>query len=189
MNKENSLAGKFLVAMPSLEDHNFERTVLFICSHDDEGALGLVINQPHPAPMDEVISQLNLKWNREEKPAIVYQGGPVSLERGFVLYEKDNDDPTHLKVADSLFLGTDPEILRSLVEEDTDKQFFFALGYSRWAKGQLEREIRENSWLIGKFDRKVLFELPSEGRWAAAIGAMGIDPALLVDGGGSQMSN
>ncbi|MBF0195989.1 MAG: YqgE/AlgH family protein [Magnetococcales bacterium] len=189
MKRENSLAGKFLVAMPTLEDNNFERTVLFVCSHDSEGALGLVINQPHPAPMDEVIGQLNLEWRRDEGAKIVYQGGPVSLERGFVLFEQENEDSTHLKVGDSLFLGTDPDILRTLVEKETSNQFFFALGYSGWAKGQLEREIRENAWLIANFDRRVLFDLPSEGRWTAALWAMGIDPAQLVDGGGSHLSN
>ena len=188
MKKENSLAGKFLVAMPTLEDNNFERSVLFVCSHDNEGALGLVINQPHHAPMDEVIGQLNLEWKRDDSTKIVYQGGPVSLERGFVLFEQDTDDPSHLKVADSLFLGTDPEILRTLVEQETTKQFFFALGYSGWAQGQLEKEIRANSWLIGKFDRKILFEMPSEKRWSATLWAMGIDPAQLVDGG-SHLSN
>lgn len=188
MNKENCLAGKFLIAMPTLEDQNFERTVLFICSHDDEGALGLVINQPHPASMGEVVNQLNLKWQRSDHPEIVYQGGPVALERGFILFERQTDDPLHLCVADRLFLGTDPEILRTLVEQDTDSRFFFALGYSGWAKGQLEREIRENAWLIGNFDREILFDLPSEGRWAAVLWSMGIDPALLVDDG-SHLSN
>ncbi|MBF0454571.1 MAG: YqgE/AlgH family protein [Magnetococcales bacterium] len=188
MMRESSLAGKFLVAMPTLEDHNFERSVLFICSHDNEGALGLVINQPHPAPMEEVISQLKLQWRREKRSKIVYQGGPVSLERGFVLFEQQNANPSHLMVADGLYLGTDPEILKILVEQETETPFFFALGYSGWAQGQLEREIRENSWLIGKFDRKVLFDLPSEERWAATLWSMGIDPAQLVDDG-SHLSN
>ncbi|MBF0447900.1 MAG: YqgE/AlgH family protein [Magnetococcales bacterium] len=187
MDTKSSLAGNFLVAMPTLEDRNFERTVLFICSHDSEGALGLVINQPHPAPMDEVIAQLNLKWKRLDAPRFVYQGGPVSLERGFILFEQ-GDDENHLQVADNLFLGTDPEILRSLVEFQTKRSFFFALGYSGWAQGQLEREIRENSWLISNFDRKVLFDIPAEKRWTATIEAMGIDPAQLVDSG-SHLSN
>lgn len=187
MKEEQSLAGKFLIAMPGLQDPNFERTVLFLCTHSDDGALGLVINQSHPAAMEEVIAQLGLEWNRPGKP-IVYQGGPVSLDRGFILYEHLMDVPGYLQVEHNLYLGTNPDILRNLVETGNRDRFLFALGYSGWAAGQLESELRENTWLVSALDRQVLFDAPVDERWEIAIRRMGINPAQLVDAG-SSMSN
>lgn len=184
MKQEGSLAGKFLIAMPTLKDSNFERAVLFVCSHTHDGALGLVINQPHPASMQEVIQQLGLTWHREDLDPQVFQGGPVALDRGFILYEETLDCPGYLEVERGLYLGTNPDILRHLVAHDSRGRFLLALGYSGWAGGQLETELRENAWLVSALDRRVLFDAPADERWHAAIHGMGIDPALLVDPGG-----
>ena len=182
MNEQQSLAGKFLIAMPSLQDPNFERAVLFVCSHTPEGALGLVINQPHPATMDEVVAQLGLEWRRDNKP-LVFHGGPVAIDRGFILFEQDIDVPGHLQVSKDLYLGTNPDILRHLVEDDSCGRFLFALGYSGWGRGQLEHELRENAWLVSTLDRGILFDAPVFDRWEAAMRRMGINPAQLVDSG------
>ncbi len=187
MDRSQSLEGKFLIAMPSLNDPNFERSVLFICSHNEEGALGLVINQAHPASMQEILAQLGLDWNRHDS-AIVYQGGPVAVDRGFILYEEFLEIPGNLKVEENLFLGTNPDILRHLVEGRSSGRFLFALGYSGWAGGQLETELKENAWLVTGLNRNILFETPVNTRWESALKIMGIDPAKLVDWG-SHMTN
>ena len=179
MREDQSLAGKLLIAMPGLQDPNFERAVLFLCSHSDDGALGLVINQSHPANMEEVVAQLGLEWKRPER-SIVFQGGPVALDRGFILYERLLDFPGHLRVSQNLYLGTNPEILRSLVEADNDSRFLFALGYSGWGAGQLEAELRNNAWLVSGLDRQILFDPPIADRWEVAIRRMGIDPVQLM---------
>ena len=176
------LAGKLLIAMPGLQDPNFEKAVLFVCTHNHTGALGLVINQPHIVDMSEVLAPLGLEWDRPERP-IVFQGGPVAMDRGFMLYEDDLNMPGHVRICDHVYLGTNPEILRTMVQSDRRGRFLFALGYSGWGKGQLEMELRDNVWLVGAVDRTILFDLPITARWESAIRSLGIDPSHLVDPG------
>ncbi|MEO5339923.1 MAG: YqgE/AlgH family protein [Magnetococcus sp. MYC-9] len=176
------LAGKFLIAMPGLQDPNFEKAVLFVCTHNKAGALGLVINQPHIAEMAEVLLPLGMAWDRPEPPQ-VFQGGPMAMDRGFMLYESDLDYPGHLRICEDLFLGTNPEILRHLVQADDRGRLLFALGYSGWGSGQLEMELRENVWLVSALDRRILFDLPIPYRWESAIRLLGVDPRHLVDPG------
>ena len=173
------LAGKFLIAMPGLQDPNFERAVLFVCTHTKDGALALVINQPHLASMTEVISPLGLEWQRSEEP-VVFQGGPVASDRGFVLYETSLEYPGHIRVDDNLYLGTNPDILRYLLQSSDRGRFLFALGYAGWESGQLEAELRDNIWLVSALDRKILFDLPLFSRWESAIQLLGIDSAQRV---------
>ncbi|MBF0610246.1 MAG: YqgE/AlgH family protein [Magnetococcales bacterium] len=176
-----SLAGKLLIAMPSLRDSNFHRTVIFVCAHSEEGALGLVINRPHPSSLDNVLQQLGLNWLRQDKPPL-YIGGPVAPERGFILYEKPLDIPGFIQVDPNLFMGTNPDILNYLAQPSSDDRFLFALGYAGWGTGQLEGELRENSWLVSSMDRDLLFEIPPAQRWSTAIRQLGFDPAQLVAG-------
>ncbi|OSM07221.1 YqgE/AlgH family protein [Magnetofaba australis] len=183
MESEESIVGQFLVAMPTLEDTNFHHSVVFICAHSSEGAMGLVVNHPHSVGMTDVMEQLGLNWRRPENN-IVYQGGPVSPERGFVLYEEDFGDSGAVEVQSHLFMGGSPEILERLSDAGAAARFLFTLGYAGWGDGQLEEEIRQNAWLVCRFDRELLFATPHERRWEMAIRSMGIDPALLVDGGG-----
>ncbi|WP_130472459.1 YqgE/AlgH family protein [Candidatus Magnetaquicoccus inordinatus] len=174
------LAGKFLISMPGLEDPNFEKTVLFVCTHNKSGALGLVINQPYAADMSEILTPLGMEWTRPEEP-IVYQGGPVALDRGFMLYETDLDYPGHVRICDQIYLGTNPDILRHMVESGDRGRFLFALGYSGWSSGQLENELRDNVWLVSSVDRHILFDMPLMSRWDSAIRMLGVDPLRLVE--------
>ncbi|MBF0183862.1 MAG: YqgE/AlgH family protein [Magnetococcales bacterium] len=174
------LAGKFLISMPGLEDPNFEKTVLFVCTHNKSGALGLVINQSYAADMTEILTPLGMEWGRPEEP-IVHQGGPVALDRGFMLYETDLDYPGHVRICDQIYLGTNPDILRHMVQSGDHGRFFFALGYSGWASGQLEEELRDNVWLVSSLDRQILFDVPLVSRWDLAIRHLGIDPSRLVE--------
>ncbi|MBF0621957.1 MAG: YqgE/AlgH family protein [Magnetococcales bacterium] len=181
MSQSSSLIGKLLIAMPNLEDPYFERTVTFMCAHTEEGALGIVINQPHMATMDEVLAQLSLQSDRLQQ-SIVNYGGPVSPERGFILYEDDLKLDGYLEVVPHLFMGTNPDILRKLVSGPHTGRFLFALGYAGWSAGQLEEEMREDSWLVTDLDRRILFDVPLENRWEAAVRLLGIDPAMIVGG-------
>ncbi|MEO5362733.1 MAG: YqgE/AlgH family protein [Magnetococcus sp. DMHC-8] len=176
------LAGKLLIAMPGLHDSHFEKAVLFVCTHNKSGALGLVINQPHEADMSEVLAPMGLEWGRPERP-IVFQGGPVALDRGFMLYETDMDYPGHVHICDQVYLGTSPDILRHMVQSGERGRFLFALGYAGWAGGQLEMELRDNVWLVSTLDRAILFDVPVLARWESAVRLLGIDPLHLVDPG------
>lgn len=178
-----SLTGKVLIAMPSLQDPNFERAVICVCAHSDEGALGLVINRPHSIRMQDVLDQLEIPWERQESP-MVFMGGPVGQERGFILYAHNPEIPGYMEINPDLFMGTNPDILRHFCHPHTSERFFFALGYAGWSNGQLENEIRANAWLIGgPLNPHLLFDVPIAQRWATAIRQLGIDPAHLVDGG------
>ncbi|MBF0286068.1 MAG: YqgE/AlgH family protein [Magnetococcales bacterium] len=180
--REGSLTGKLLVAMPSLRDPHFERAVVFVCAHTEEGALGLVVNRLHPASMLEVVHQLDLEWNRDDLPDVL-AGGPVGSERGFILYRSPLDFPGHLEVSPGLFMGTNPDILRHLARFEESGPFLFALGYAGWGVGQLENELRENAWLVVEPDLDLLFDLPLDERWESALRRLGIDPFRLVDAG------
>ncbi|ABK43247.1 protein of unknown function DUF179 [Magnetococcus marinus MC-1] len=175
-----TLAGKFLIAVPSLADPFFERTVLYLCAHNEDGALGLVINQPLDTTMSQMAGYLELDWQR---PGVdrVYMGGPVSPEQGFVLFEQALDLPGIMMLPDDLYMGTNPDIIRLMGRAGAQERFLFALGYAGWEAGQLEHELQENSWLVCDAQRSILFDMGYAQRWEAAIRSMGIDPALLVD--------
>ncbi|MEG3641474.1 YqgE/AlgH family protein [Magnetococcus sp. PR-3] len=175
-----SLAGRFLIAVPTLADPYFERTVVYLCAHNEEGALGVVINQPLETSMREMSQHLEVDWQREGVDR-VYMGGPVSPEQGFVLFEESLELPGIIEVQPDLFMGTNPDIIRLMGRDGAHERFLFALGYAGWDEGQLEVELQENSWLVCEAQRNILFELDYGHRWEAAIRSMGIDPSLLVD--------
>ena len=180
MTQAESLAGKFLIAMPCLTDPNFDRSVVLVCAHNQDGAMGLVVNRVHFVTMEDVLQQLEVSWGRRLLPP-VYQGGPVGPERGFIIYEHEIDLPGVIPVPPGLFMGTNPELLHRLALAEERERFLFALGYAGWGGGQLERELRDNAWLVAPVDLHILFDVPPEKRWEAAIRSLGIDPAHLVD--------
>ena len=143
----------FLIAMPSLMDPNFHQTVTYICAHNEEGAMGLVINRPMELHLSDVLEQLDIEATAAAVAHMpVFEGGPVQRERGFVIHRPAG-------VWDAVAL--------------------VARGYAGWGAGQLERELAENAWLSGPADVRILFELPSEQRWAAAAASLGVDLTLL----------
>lgn len=174
-----NLVGKFLVAMPGLRDPHFFRTVVFMCAHSQEGSLGLVINRPHAASLKDILGQLHVPWHRVGSP-LVYNGGPVAPERGFILYEHNLDIPGYLQVLPDLYMGTSPELLRRMAEAEGEERFLLALGYAGWGDGQLDIELKQNAWLVAEMDRRILFDLPPQERWPTAIRMLGINLANLV---------
>jgi len=175
-----SLANHFLIAMPSLADPNFARSVTLICEHSEEGAMGIVINRLTDLHLRDIFEQLDIK---ADKPATaesaVYLGGPVQNNRGFVLHEPIGNWESTLSVTDTLGVSTSRDILEAIAHSRGPERFLVALGYAGWGAGQLEREITENSWLSAPASRDILFELQVEHRWKAAAQLMGIDLITL----------
>lgn len=176
------LKNHFLIAMPQLQDPYFERTVTLICDHSEEGAMGIVINRPMDLYFGEVLEQLNLPNDNLEaktldKPVLI--GGPVARENGLVLhktdYEHKNIWDSTLAVSEKIHLTTSQDILHALAKGKGPAQQHFALGYSGWDAGQLEEEIRNNSWLITPVHESIVFDLPFTQRWEAAAQLIGID--------------
>jgi putative transcriptional regulator len=174
------LTGHLLIAMPAMADPNFTRTVTYICEHNDQGALGIVINRPLQMELAEVFEQLSLETR---DPGLarqpVLRGGPVQTERGFVLHEPGGEWDSTVAVTPSVHLTTSQDILASLARGDGPKRALMALGYAGWGAGQLESEISANAWLSVPGDPGIVFDTPYEARWAAAAGLLGINLATL----------
>jgi putative transcriptional regulator len=178
------LTNQFLVAMPALGDPNFSHTVTLICEHTRDGALGIVVNRPLEMTLGEVFDQLELVAavpTLTERP--VLRGGPVRPERGFVLHSPfaDGDPPydTTLNLSPTLQVTTSRDILVSIARGEGPRDAIVALGYAGWGAGQLEDEIRANAWLNVPADPDIIFSLPFEARWQAAMRLLGVDSGRL----------
>ncbi|HET7174785.1 MAG TPA: YqgE/AlgH family protein [Gammaproteobacteria bacterium] len=177
---QDFLTNQFLVAMPTLEDPNFRESVTFICEHNAKGALGIIINRPMNVVLDDILKQLSLSAHDEATSATpVYNGGPVQPERGFVIHEPLGSWESTLKVGGQLGVTTSRDVLAALAKGEGPQRAFVALGYAGWSAGQLEEELKSNSWLSAPADARLIFETPVEQRWQAAAKLIGVDLALL----------
>lgn len=181
MGDVNWLTGQLLIAMPAMADPNFSRTVTYVCEHSDQGALGIVINRPlEDMDLGEVFTQLSLQ---PHDPALarqpVLRGGPVQVERGFVLHEPGRQWDATVAVGESVHLTTSQDVLAAIAAGTGPRRVLMALGYAGWGAGQLEAEMAANAWLTAPGDPAILFDTPFEARWAAAARLLGINPAML----------
>jgi putative transcriptional regulator len=182
------LTGHLLIAMPGLQDPNFQRTVTYICEHSEQGALGIVINRPLDLDLGEILAQLDLTPSDPElarQP--VLQGGPVHQERGFVLHEGPGDQPSFdatMAVSDTIRVTTSQDILTALASGRGPRRVLLALGYAGWGAGQLEQEMAANAWLSVPATNEIIFDTPFEARWRAAARLLGIDLATLSSDAG-----
>ena len=180
MLASHSLAEQFLIAMPTLQDSIFARTVSLICQHDDHGAMGLVVNQDSEYTLGELFDQLDLICENSAMRGLpVLCGGPVQSERGFILHQDGRAWDSSLHLSNGLTVSTSRDILQALAAGNGPDQFLVLLGYSGWSAGQLEQEIAENSWLNAPVAQDILFKLPVEQRWQAAAHQLGIDLSLM----------
>ena len=174
------LSNQFLIAMPSLDDPNFSRTVTLVCAHSEEGAMGLVLNRPTDLTLGEVLGQMDLHC---DDPALngrrVLQGGPVQCERGFVLHRPVGDWEAEMRVAEDLGVTASRDILAAMAAGQGPRESLVLLGYAGWGAGQLEREVAENAWLSGPVDQSVIFDTPYEQRWECAARLLGVDVERL----------
>ncbi len=180
MNASTNLTDQFLIAMPTLQDPNFVRTVSYICQHSDEGAMGIVINRPLDVRLHEVLEHMEIEISAHSRVNIpVFLGGPVQPERGFVLHEPPGHWESSLQITNRLAITTSRDILRAIAQGEGPDRMLIALGYAGWSAGQLEHEMAENAWLSGPATPTVLFNTEVEERWIAAAAALGIDLTLL----------
>ena len=175
------LANQLLIALPALADPNFARTVALICQHDDDGAMGVLLNRASEYTLGDVLAQMQIETDDESlRNQIVLAGGPVHPERGFVLHDGGDWDST-LAIAENLRLTTSRDILEAMARGEGPAQVIVALGCAGWGAGQLEHELGENSWLTAPSDAELLFDLPLEQRWQAAAGRIGVDMSRMAD--------
>jgi putative transcriptional regulator len=180
MRESGSLINHFLIAMPSLRDPNFARTVTLICEHSSDGAMGIVINRVTDLTLTEIFEQMSIDGSHSQQLAMpVHIGGPVQSNRGFVVHEPVGQWESTLAVNDTLGVTTSRDILEAIAGNRGPEHCLLALGYAGWSPGQLEREIADNAWLAGPADRQILFDTPVEARWGAAVKRLGVDLAAL----------
>ncbi|WP_462159101.1 YqgE/AlgH family protein [Pseudoalteromonas sp. GB56] len=176
-----SLTNHFLVAMPSLQDPFFKHAVAYICEHNDDGAMALVINQPIDVTVGELLDKVEIDNDKSVQAADyqVFAGGPVKTDRGFVLHTPKPGYSSSQSLSSDIMITTSKDVLASLTTSDAPQDFIITLGYSGWSEGQLEKELLENSWLVIEADPKIIFNTPINERWHKALALVGIDADRL----------
>ena len=176
------VTGQLLIAMPGMRDERFARSVIYMCAHTEEGAMGLVLNQRLDSlTFAELISQLELDEKHLSKDVPVHFGGPVESGRGFVLHTSDYQQDATLEVVNGVALTATVEILKAIAQGKGPQKSLLALGYAGWGPGQLDMEIRANGWLQVPSDSEIIFDIEPDTKWERAIQRLGIDPRMLSD--------
>jgi putative transcriptional regulator len=171
-----SLQDHFLIAMPAMEDPNFNTTVTYLCKHDADGALGVVINRPSDTSLGELLGQLDIApLDQAQADRAVLRGGPVERERGFVLHRSRRPFDVTFDTGGEIRVTVSSDILGAVARGEVTEPYVVALGYAGWGRGQLEAELLANAWLTVQADPALVFETPFEQRWTAAVGLLGVD--------------
>jgi putative transcriptional regulator len=181
------LTGKLLVAMPGIGDPRFDKSVIMMCAHDAEHAMGVVINKPKDdLTLSEVLGHLGLKTDGEAAARIVLDGGPVRPDRGYVLHSEDfaAGDATQ-SVAPGVMLTATRDVLEAVAGDRAPAHFVLALGCAGWSAGQLESELKHNAWLVVDYNDAIVFDTALGDKWDRAIRTLGFDPSQLSEAGGN----
>lgn len=177
----SALAGKCLIAMPGMGDPRFVKSVIYICAHSDQGAMGLIVNKPAPnTRFADLLEQLGIKPGPDMPDIRIHIGGPVEHGRGFVLHSSDFTSPQGtLHVDDDISMTATLDVLERLAQGNGPRSSLLALGYAGWGPGQLESELAQNGWLTSPSRQDLVFGRANEFKWAAALKSIGVDPLSL----------
>jgi len=175
-----SLTGQLLIAMPQMPDPRFEKTVIYICAHNADGAMGLVVNKLFDGiSFTSLLHQLDIDISEPARELRVHFGGPVESGRGFVLHSADYNHDGSMAVSPDVVLTATVEILRAIAEGQGPKQAILALGYAGWGPGQLDQEMQQNGWLHAPADDAILFDADLDSKWERALARLGINLSML----------
>lgn len=183
---DDSFAGKLLIASPSIEDPRFARAVILVCTHNEDHAMGIVLNKAaDDINLPELLDQLGVDGEGASVEQHVLVGGPVGKDRGFVLHSDDYDsDGATLSICDGVCLTATRDILHAMASDDPPERYVLALGYSGWSAGQLEEELADNVWLVGVADLPLVFDPSLDTKWSRALTRIGVSPDRLQVSGG-----
>lgn len=180
MDDDAYLTGQLLIAMPALSDENFAQSVIFVCAHSSEGAMGLVLNRPLRTPtFESLLKQLDVQPSPPARRIQLCHGGPVDGARGFVLHTADWTGDGSLRVDDRMALTASLDILQAIAAGEGPDQGLLALGYASWGAGQLDSEIQQNAWLSAPAGLDLVFDREHETKWRRALASLRVDPLLL----------
>lgn len=177
-----SYKNHFLIAAPNMKDPTFAQTVVYICEHTKSGAMGLVINRPIHLSVESLLTRIGIEnKNPALKDVYLFDGGPVQVERGFVLHSANKKHHSTMTVTDRISLSTSRDILEEIgsAQADAPEHFLLSLGYSGWSEGQLEAELSVSGWLVAPADDSIIFDTPVEERYEKALSLLGINSATL----------
>lgn len=177
-----NLTGHFLIAMPAMADRNFARTLTLVCEHNDQGALGVIVNRPIDMSLEDLFERIDMTLDSprfQSQP--VYFGGPVQTDRGFVLHRPVGEFQSSIDIGNGLALTSSRDVLQSLGGENEPDEVLVTLGYAGWQAGQIEWELSQNAWLTVRADPQIIFGLPPEERLIAAMQLLGVDFASLSE--------
>jgi putative transcriptional regulator len=179
------LTGQLLIAMPTLEDPRFVHSVIYVCAHTPEGAMGLVLNRPLERPrFDDLLRQLEVAPVPPARRINLCSGGPMDNARGFVLHTTDWTGEGSLRVNDDVALTASLDVLKAIAEGHGPREGLLALGYAGWGPGQLDAEIQQNAWLSVPADETIVFDEAHDTKWRRALAKLHIDPLLLSGAAG-----
>lgn len=185
MTQNTSLADHLLIAMPSLNDPNFARSVVYVCEHHIQGTVGLIINRPMRFPLGLVFDQLHIEPIQVETNRLpLLFGGPIQPERGFVIHRPFGEWRSSLALRDEVTVTTSNDIIRAIAEDHGPKDVLVTLGYSAWGEKKLEEELMDNVWLVCPFKQEILYEVPFDERWEYAGLTIGVKMNQLISGAG-----
>jgi len=173
---------QILIALPDMQDKRFNKAVILICESNEDGAMGLVINNPMDLDTKEVFTNLNLEIPSENH--IVRDGGPLNKNCGFIIHNNNDSYTSSIKIKDHLTLTTSKDLLKQISSHEFNSKWQFILGYSGWEKDQLENEIAENTWLTCPTDIDLIFNTPAEEQWQKALSLIGINDYNAITGAG-----
>jgi putative transcriptional regulator len=178
--EHDGFAGMMLIAMPSMDDPRFARSVIYLCAHSDDGAMGFIVNQPiEELTFPRVADQLGIEVPETVPDLGVHVGGPVETNRGFVLHSAEYVQDSTLVVDGTYALTATIEVLKAIAAGEGPRRRFLALGYAGWGEGQLDGEIQRNGWLIAPADPDIVFGGDHETKWMRALGTIGVTPWSL----------
>ncbi|WP_198552867.1 YqgE/AlgH family protein [Psychromonas sp. Urea-02u-13] len=177
-----TLKNHFLIAMPTLTDPYFKKSVVYLCEHDEEGAMGFIINFPVKLTLQELLSNVESIKHQPEPPLTesVFLGGPLELERGFVLHSPLIDNSQSTELNEQLLMSNSNAVLSTLGTDNEPEKYLVTLGYASWSSGQLEQEMNDNHWLTIESENDIIFNTPAEKRWSASLQRLGITPEQLT---------
>lgn len=181
MSKGNFLHNQFLIAMPTLVDPGFFHTVTYLCQHDSDGALGIVINRLAGMKLGDIFKQMDIKVTaKATKDVAILAGGPVQQDRGFVLHNACGKWDSSIQISEGITLTSSRDVLEAIAKGNGPEHYLVALGYAGWGAGQLEQEVINNSWLNAPFANDILFNTPFSQRWDQAAKHLGVNINLLT---------
>lgn len=174
------LTGKLLVAMPYMADSRFEHAVIYICGHDEYGAIGLLINKLlNSLTFNDLLAQLDIASVSSARDVQMHNGGPVEVSRGFVLHSNDYQSDSTVRISENFCITATLDILKTLAQGKGPRKFLLTLGYTGWGANQLEQELQDNFWIVVDPSEEIVFNSALDFRWRAAMAALGVDPLTL----------